>query len=66
MEPREPLPVALERVRRALRRGVIEGDDDIQLGNVVVSLKDPYTYRLASLGVLGFGFRGAQRLGLGS
>jgi hypothetical protein len=43
MEPREPMPAALERVRRCIRGGCEEGDEDIEFGNVVVSLKDPYT-----------------------
>lgn len=43
MEPREALPAALERVKRCIRGGAAEDDDDIEFGNVVVSLKDPYT-----------------------
>jgi hypothetical protein len=44
MQPKEALAAALERVRRSVRGGLDEDDDDIEMGNVVVSLKDPYTY----------------------
>lgn len=47
MEQRETLPVALERAKRALRGGCLEEDDELEFGNMVVSLKDPYTYRCA-------------------
>ena len=43
MAPREALPAAVERARRSVRGGVEDGDDDIAFGNVVVSLRDPYT-----------------------
>lgn len=45
MQPREALPAAVERVLRSVRGGLDEGDDDIEAGNVVVSLKDPFTAR---------------------
>lgn len=45
MAPRETLEEAVERVRRSVRGGVEDDDDDIEVGNVVVSLKDPYTAR---------------------
>jgi hypothetical protein len=44
MQPKEALPAALDRVRRSVRGGLDADDDDIEMGNVVVSLKDPYTY----------------------
>jgi hypothetical protein len=48
MQQREPLPTALDRVRRSVRGGMEDDDDDIEFGNVVVSLKDPYTCRCVS------------------
>ena len=44
MAPTETLEAALERIKRHLRsHNLLDDDDELEMGNTVVALKDPYT-----------------------